>query len=204
MTNPNSRLEMFADGVFAIAITLLVLDLRMPPVAEIHSMADVWNKLAQLWPSLFAMIFSFVIIFVSWIGHHNMLANIDKSSPQFQLANGYFLFTIIIIPFPTSFMAEYLDTPYAKPAILVYCVVACFHNSAWVLLNRCIRKPILWLRDSADLPKFRKAENGSRMGFALYATLTVLALWLPYVALAINAMTWIFWLYLSISVKPGK
>jgi uncharacterized membrane protein len=107
---PNARLEMFCDGVFAIAITLLVLEIKVPPLESIHSIADVWGDIALLWPSFFALALSFTVIFISWMGHHVLLKALDKTSDKFQAVNGIFLFTVIILPFPTAFMAEYLNT----------------------------------------------------------------------------------------------
>ena len=92
----NSRLETFCDGVFAIAITLLILNIKVPQVESVHSGADVWRDVGRLWPSFFALSLSFTVIFISWIGHHNLLKAIDKSSPQFVGANGFFMFTIIL------------------------------------------------------------------------------------------------------------
>src|SRR5262249_22356209 len=119
---PNQRLEAFCDGVFAIAITLLILDLKVPPLASVHSADDVWRALGEMWPSFFALILSFAVILVTWMAHHNFLQTLDKSSPQFLAANGFFMFTVIVIPYPTSVMAEYLNTPYAQPAIVYYCL----------------------------------------------------------------------------------
>src|SRR4030067_3087085 len=118
----NERLEFFSDGVFAIAITLLILDIKVPPLESVHSVVNVWRSIGQLWPSFFALSLSFVIILIAWLGHHNLLRAVDKTSPSFQIANGFFLFTIIFIPFPTAFMAEYLNTPFAQPAIVFYCL----------------------------------------------------------------------------------
>ncbi len=125
----NQRLEMFCDGVFAIAITLLILEIKIPPIDSVHSLEDVWNAVGHLWPSFFAFSLSFIIIFIAWTGHHNLLQAVNKTSSQFQFANGYFMFTIILMPFSTAFMAEYLHTPYAQPAIFIYCLNALLHNS---------------------------------------------------------------------------
>ena len=76
----NERLETFCDGIFAIAITLLILEIKVPPLESVHSTADVWHAIALLWPSFFALCFSFTIILIAWIAHHNMLKTIDKSS----------------------------------------------------------------------------------------------------------------------------
>jgi uncharacterized membrane protein len=99
----NQRLEMFTDGVFAIAITLLIIEIKVPPLHSMHSIRDVWYAIGILWPSFFALGLSFIIIFISWLGHHNVLKMLDDTSTQFQVANGFFLFTVIIIPFPTAF-----------------------------------------------------------------------------------------------------
>jgi uncharacterized membrane protein len=58
----NARIEAFSNGVFAIAITLLVLGLRVPPIASIHSVDELWKSLYQLWPSFFAFILSFSVL----------------------------------------------------------------------------------------------------------------------------------------------
>jgi TMEM175 potassium channel family protein len=200
----NDRLEMFSDGVFAIAITLLILDLKVPPVESVHSVAEVWRDILRLWPSVFALSLSFVIILIAWIGHHNMLKGVDKTSPQFQVSNGFFMFTIILLPFSTAFMAEYLDTPYAQPAILVYCLNSLLHNFGWNVLHRSILKPVPLLKDIDGLDLYKKASRSARYGFVLYTGIALLAWWLPYVALAICVLTWLYWLYLSISIGPPE
>lgn len=126
----NDRLETFCDGVFAIAITLLILEIKIPPLNSVHSVEDVWIAIGRLWPSFFALILSFIIIFIGWIGHNNLLKGIDKTSALFQYANAFLMFSIILIPFPTSLMAEYLNTSYLQPAIMIYSLNSLLHNIA--------------------------------------------------------------------------
>ena len=200
--NMNARLETFCDGVFAIAITLLIIEIRVPPVDSVHSVADVWRDVGKLWPSLFALSLSFVIILISWMGHHNLLQGIDKTSPQFQVANGYLMFTVILMPFFTAFMAEYLNTPFAQPAIVCYCLNTSLHNTGWIVLHRSIlkaRPPLV--KGSIALELANKGFRAAKYGFVIYASIALLAWWLPHVALLINVLTWIFWLYLSIAVR---
>jgi uncharacterized membrane protein len=197
----NTRLETFCDGVFAIAITLLILDLKVPSVESVHSVQDVWRLFIGLWPAFFALCLSFVIIFISWIGHHNMLATMDKTSPQFQCANGFFLFTVILLPFSASFMAEYLNTPYAAPGIVVYCANSLLHNIGWNVLNTSILKPTPLVKDSIGVAPARKAAKDSRYAFLLYSLLLLLALWWPYVALTLSVLTWSYWLYFVVAVR---
>ena len=200
----NERLETFCDGVFAIAITLLILEIKVPPVDSVHSVPDVWMHVGRLWPSFFALSLSFIIILISWIGHHNLLKAVDKTSSQFQLANGYFMFTIILMPFSTAFMAEYLDTPFAQPAIVFFCLNTLLHNTGWNLLHRSVVRPTSLLKDSKAMALQKKASRGARFGFFLYGAIALLALWLPYLALVISVLTWIYWLYLSISIEYYK
>jgi uncharacterized membrane protein len=195
---------MFSDGVFAIAITLLILEIKVPPVDSVHSVANVWYAVGRLWPSFFALTLSFTIILVSWIGHSNLLELIDKTSSQFQLANGYFLFTIILMPFSTAFMAEYLNTPFAQPAIVFFCLNSVLHNTGWLLLHRSIVKPFSILKDSKTGELHKKARQGAGYGFFMYVALALLACWLPYVALVLTVLTWTYWLYLSLSISTAK
>ena len=193
---------MFSDGVFAIAITLLILDIKVPyvPIDAAHSSADLWHAVGRLWPSFFALSLSFVIILISWLGHHNLLLVIDKTSSHFQLANGFFLFTIILMPFSTALMAEYLDTPFAQPAIVVFCLNSLLHNTGWNLLHRTVVKPHSLLKDNIAADLHKKAWQGAKFGFYLYASIALIAWWLPYVAFVIAVLTWIYWLYLSIGI----
>jgi uncharacterized membrane protein len=197
----NKRLETFCDGVFAIAITLLILDIRVPPIESAHSTADVWYSVAALWPSFFALILSFTIIFISWIGHHNLFNLVDNTSSRFQVANGYFMFTIILMPFSTAFMAEYLDTPYAQPAIVFFCLNSLLHNTGWIFLHRSVVKPVSLWKDPLSMELHKKARSGAGFGFFIYTAIALLALWLPYVALVLNVLTWVYWLYLSLRIR---
>jgi uncharacterized membrane protein len=198
----NTRLEAFSDGVFAIAITLLIIEIKVPPVASVHSVTDAWRAFLHLWPAFFALSLSFGIIFISWLGHHNLLKNIEGTSTAFQFANGYLLFTVILMPFFTAFMAEYLNTPFAQPAIVCYSLVALLHNTGWLALHRSIASadPPL-VKDPIARQLGQKAYRVTQYGFVIYACLALLAWWLPYVALVLIVLTWLFWLYISIGVK---
>ena len=80
-----ARLEMFSDGVFAIAITLLILEIKVPPLDSIHSVNDLVKALVHLWPSYFAFFYSFGGILIQWILHHNTFNHLDKASSPFYI-----------------------------------------------------------------------------------------------------------------------
>lgn len=118
----NTRLEAFCDGVFAIAITLLILELKIPPVSSIHSIREFWLQLLHDWPSWFGFTLTFCLILIAWVNHHFIFTLLDKTSPQFIYANGFMLFTVVVFPYLTGLMAEYFKTPFAQPAITLYCL----------------------------------------------------------------------------------
>ena len=200
-SNVNMRLETFCDGVFAIAITLLILDIKVPPIEQVHSVSDVWHNVGQLWTSFFALSLSFIIILIAWVGHHNLLKAADKTSSHFQFANGFFLFTVILFPFTTAFMAEYLNTPFAQPAIVVYCLNGILHNVGWNLLYTSMLKPKPLVKSTISVEYIQKNAMGARYGLILYPAIAILSWWLPYIALTISVLIWVYWLYVSINIK---
>ena len=90
-THPTARLEAFCDGVFAIALTLLILDVKIPASEAIGSTGELWLALRHMAPSLFAFVLSFVIIFITWVNHHAALRLVNKSSSAKQAAAWEFL-----------------------------------------------------------------------------------------------------------------
>jgi len=195
----NTRLETFCDGVIAIAITILILEIKIPPVETIHSVTDLWTAIARLWPSYLAFVLSFTTILISWVGHHAIFKFIDKSSSYFLFANGFFLLTIVVIPFPTALMAEYVRTSYAQPAIVLYCFANLFHNVGWNVLIAGILKPRNLLRDPEMTKEMKGRLKGARFGFIMNSAMTIIAIWLPYIALVIITLFWAYWLYSGIS-----
>ena len=101
-----SRLETFSDGVFAIAITLLILDVRVPHVEH-----DLGRALLALWPNYVGYVVSFLTIGVLWINHHRMFRLIRRTDHVFLVLNTLFLMVVAFVPFPTAVVAEYIRVP---------------------------------------------------------------------------------------------
>jgi uncharacterized membrane protein len=197
----NARIEAFSDGVFAIAITLLILELRVPPHDSIHSVADLWKGLIDLWPSYFAFLLSFGIILVSWVNHHYLFNLLEKSSRTFLYANGFLLLTITFMPFPTALLAEYIGTEYAKPAIAFYCFGGVINCIGWILLLKTVIKPKLLLHHNINVDLIYGIRRTTQLGFVVYTFSTALAFWFPIIALVMNLLLWIVWITLSINAK---
>ena len=197
----NARIEAFSDGVFAIAMTLLILEIKVPELDSVHSINDLWHQLANLWPSYFAFILSFSVILVSWVNHHYLFDMIDKSSRSFIYANGFLLLTITFMPFPAAVLAKYLGTDYAQPAIAFYCFGGIVNSLSWTLLIHTIYKPILLVEVEANIKLVQKLKQYTSFGVLIYIFTTVMAFWFPIIALVINLMTWILWISTSLTKK---
>lgn len=114
-----ARIEAFSDGVFAIAITLLVLEIKIPS-HEMVAGRGLAYSLAALWPSYLAFFISFVTILVIWVHHHWIFALIRRADHPFLYWNGLLLLVVTFVPFPTGLLAEYLVHPEAKVAANLY------------------------------------------------------------------------------------
>lgn len=204
LESPNSRIEAFSDGVFAIAITLLILDIKIPSIGSIHSVADLWEKLGQLWPSYFAFVISFGFILVGWVNHHMTFQLIERSSPKFLFANGFLLLNFVLLPFPTALLAEYISTPYAQPAVTLYCFCYVVQNLAWNLLFISMANSKLLKNDSAVIEKFNLLIKSARFGFVVYTIITAVAWWFPLIALVLNTLLWVLWISLAITAPKKR
>jgi uncharacterized membrane protein len=112
-----ARLEAFADGVFAIAATLLILnvDAQIPGGVE-----DLGASVLHIWPSYLAYAVSFVTIGIMWVNHHTVMAQVGRTDRRFLFANIGLLMCIAFVPFPTRLVAEHIRGTGARDAALVY------------------------------------------------------------------------------------
>lgn len=129
-----NRLEAFSDGVFAIAITLLVLDIRLPDV-EVQNGRQLWVLLLNVLPNLAIFIFSFLVVGVFWVAHHRIYAFIRYVNHYLMWSNVFYLLTVALIPFPASVLGKY---PFYSAAVIFYCGVLLLCGVQHFLLLRYI------------------------------------------------------------------
>lgn len=110
------RLETLADGVFAIAMTLLVFAISVPDLAP-SAVAQLPAKLLELWPKLLAYVISFIVLGIFWIGHHNQFAFIRRANRTFLWLNILFLMLIAFVPFSAALLGRY---PSQRIAVIIY------------------------------------------------------------------------------------
>jgi uncharacterized membrane protein len=132
-----ARLETFADGVFAIAATLLILSVDSAVRGE---GADLGAELRHAWPSYLAYAVSFVTIGIMWVNHHTVMSVVARVDRRFLLANLGLLMCIAFVPFPTRLLAEHIRGEGAESAALAYgftlTVTAVFFNLVWLYASR--------------------------------------------------------------------
>jgi len=124
-------METFTDGVFAIAATLLILEIS---VDSTHT-NDLGSALLQLWPSYLAYVTSFITIGIIWMNHHTCVETIARVDRTFLFLNLLLLMTVSFLPFPTRLVAHYLQRPGEQTAVYAYAatfvVMAIIYNAWW-------------------------------------------------------------------------
>jgi len=198
--NPNSRLEAFCDGVFAIALTLLIIDIKIPSTIEIKNTADFWLAIKHITPSIFAFVLSFIIILITWVNHHNSFTLINKSSPLFIYANGFLLLTVVFIPFPTSLLGEHLLSNHASPAVILYTAIIALQGFAWVLLSSASLKNEL-AKNGKAIEQIEINRKNGYITFIVYSILAIISFWFPFTIAIITTLTSVFWLFYGVEMK---
>jgi TMEM175 potassium channel family protein len=132
-----SRLETFADGVFAIAATLLILTVDGAVGGE---GIDLGAELRHAWPAYVGYVVSFVTIGIMWLNHHTVMSLVERVDRRFLLANLGLLMCIAFVPFPTRLVAEHIRGAGAESAALAYgftlTATAVFFNTVWLYASR--------------------------------------------------------------------
>src|SRR2546421_5679751 len=133
------RLEAFSDGVFAVAITLLVLNIKIPGIDSLLNKlpndTDLWHRLGDEWPMLAAYVTSFATIGIMWLNHHRLFVHIKRINTVLVLLNLSLLLFIVFVPVPTALLADYVTRPDQHVAAILYSstcfLMACCFNSLW-------------------------------------------------------------------------
>lgn len=185
-----SRLEAFSDGVFAIAITLLIIEVRVP---EGH--APLAERLWDAWPSYMAYVISFVTIGIMWANHHSVCRLIERATHGLVVANLLLLLGVAFIPFPTKVLGENMLAGNASTR-----TAALFFNGSFTLM--AILYSAFWFTASIGNRLIVKgqekaaAEVNRRFwpGIPSYLSATLLALWSVPASLALNGAIAVFYM----------
>ncbi len=129
--NETGRLEAFSDGIFAFAITLLVLGLYDPTTRGYTSM---FQGLLAEWPSFFALATSFLTVLVMWMNHHNMFNYVSHLNRRFMFLNGLLLLFVTLTPFTTLLISEHLLDESARTSAAAYAGTFLLLSFVWNIL----------------------------------------------------------------------
>jgi uncharacterized membrane protein len=186
-----ARLETFADGVFAIAATLLILNVDAQ-VGE--GSGAIGHRLLTIWPSYIAYAVSFVTIGIIWSNHHTVMAQLGRVNRVFLLQNVFLLMCVAFLPFPTRLVAEHLrDRHDLQPAALAYgatmTVMAVCYIAAWIYAAGGRRL----LREDSDPRTVSGITRSYLPGAPLYLTATLVALASPLASVALYGAIALFY-----------
>jgi uncharacterized membrane protein len=170
------RLEAFSDGVFAIAITLLVLDIHVPPLEENGQVGQLVPALLHQWPVYFAYVTSFLTVLIMWTNHHALFRHIARVNQPFLMLNGLLLMGVTLVPFPTALVSEYMGAADAHVAGIVFSgtflAIAVVFNLLWRYASGNNRL----LAHNADTDQVRRISRQYAFGPPLYLACCILAL----------------------------
>lgn len=175
-----NRVEAFSDGVLAIVITLLVLELKLPHVGG--GDLAMWQAVWSIAPKIFAWVVSFVFVLVFWVAHHyffKQLRNVDRG---LLWLNGLFLLFISATPFPTGLVGDY---PLARPPLVMLSAVM-FLTAASFSAMRAYAAHHAVLYEDADLAAARLAYRRGLVAPALYLIGFICAFVSPYPAIGVQ------------------
>jgi uncharacterized membrane protein len=179
--NETARLEAFSDGVFAIAITLLILEIKVPHAETAHALSA---GLRHLWPSYLAYLASFTTIGVMWLNHHRLFSLIHRSDDGLIAFNLLLLLGVTWVPFPTALLAEHLLGEGQRVAGLVYAAtffaLAIVFNVMW---RYAVRAKVV--REHLNVAAITRQYA---MGPVLYGILIVVALFNAVACLVLSAL----------------
>lgn len=202
MASETARIEAFSDGVFAIAITLLILEIKVPqPTA-----GPLGTQLARQWPSYISYVISFSFIGIMWINHHRLFNHIRRSNHGLMIYNMLLLLGVTFVPYPTSVLAAFLGKPDQRLAAMfyngTYFFIAVFFNLLW---NHAKSPRDRLLGSEVDPAAVEMIDRRYGIGLSSYALCAVLAWWSVVASLVLNVVLALFFAlpYKVVRTVPG-
>ncbi|MGE3261670.1 MAG: TMEM175 family protein [Bacteriovoracia bacterium] len=175
------RLEAFSDGVLAIIITIMVLELRPPHETD-------WNALLHLLPVMVSYILSFIFVGIYWNNHHHLLMLVQKITGPILWANLHLLFWLSLVPFVTAWIGEH---PHASLPLAAYGVVLLGAGVAFYILCQCLVS--VHGKESTIAKAFGRDAKGVA-SVAIYAVAVPVAFVLPWLSYSLYVLVALLWL----------
>jgi uncharacterized membrane protein len=184
-----ARLEAFSDGVFAVAITLLILEINVPGGEHL------WHQLKEEWPSFASFFVSFWVIGIIWVNHHGLLDHLKRTDRQVLYLNLLVLMTVVFIPFSTALMAEHLKSGADERVAAIVYALAFFamgiaFNFFWTYVIKHRRELGVEIPDE----EIRRTSISFMIGSPIYAVAVITAFISPAVVLIIVAAVAVYYM----------
>ncbi|MFB7669127.1 TMEM175 family protein [Kitasatospora sp. NPDC056138] len=198
----SGRVEAFSDGIFAIAITLLVLDIKVPKVGEDGSL---WEALGQQWPSYAAYVVSFLVIGIMWVNHHQVFSYVARVDRPLMFLNLLMLMVVAVVPWPTAMLAEYLREDRASHAAaavysLVMTAIAFAFQGLWWHLTRTGHL----FDERVDVDAARRTRNRFALGSLAYPVTVGLAFISAPLTLAAHGLLALYYAFNQVPVPTRE
>ncbi len=197
------RVEAFSDGIFSVAITLLIIEFKVPELPDAAENSDLLSALSGLWPSALALVIRFGTVLILLVNHHGFFELQNDVDPRLLFANGFLLLMITVVPFPTAVLARYIKGPGANAAAAFYCGTYVAVNVGYNLLwyssahNRRLIKP--------EVPDahLRKIRNAYLLAFPVYVSAVAVSFLTAFGGLAVCTALWVLWARLRYAPDGG-
>jgi uncharacterized membrane protein len=175
------RVEAFSDGVIAIIVTIMVLELRAPEGEELSAL---W----KLWPTFLAYVFSFAYVAVYWINHHRLFGHVRQVTNGLLWANMALLFTLSLVPFSTAYLGEH---HFGRDATLLYLVTMLLPSVTYAALQTTIRRAGIQGHASEVYHRATTRKGAAAtLTYLLGIPLTFVSPWLGIACAALVAVFW--------------
>lgn len=195
-----SRVEAFSDGVFAIIVTLLVLEIKVPHIENHASIPELAQALYVLLPKFISWIISFLMVCVIWVNHHRLLNQIANITHGIFWLNALLLLWCSFIPFPTALLGDYLHNPVSA---LVFGVVMALMSFSFTLIRWQAQRGTDILQPTINRADFRKVTRQSVLfGPVLYGTGAVAGFLSTWLAVAIFGFIPFYFIFFNRSSPP--
>jgi uncharacterized membrane protein len=191
------RLEAFSDGVLAIIVTLLVLDLKVPALQDLSTRA-VLHALVPVLPPFISFAISFFAVAIFWVNHHHFFAIIKRTDWRLLWYNNLLLFWLAVVPFTTSFLGQHPTVP---TVVAIYAFNLCLASLAFSLMENHVFSAERLLPKSIAQDDQRKEFKRSLTGTISYAVATVVAFIYVYAALALLILIPIYFIAPNLLVR---
>ncbi|GAA2135920.1 hypothetical protein GCM10009760_15010 [Kitasatospora kazusensis] len=199
--NETGRVEAFSDGVFAIATTLLILDIHVPA----GSGHELTAALAHQSPSYVAYVVSFLVIGVMWVNHHALFGLLAKVDRTLVFLNLLLLMVVAALPWPTALLAAHLqNTGDAKVAGVVYSGVMVAHALLYCTIWWYVTRDGHLFRPTIDTRAARATRTRFNVGALAYPATMALALLSPWAMLAVHALLAVYYAFNQLTIPGGE